>query len=113
MSAVFHGALSLAAFEAIAPRVSGATCMATVLVVRMDGGLTAMSRTPKVPKSAYGELSPEGCIIVRHDQRALWSAYADNLAQYGIKWVVFEDSQLAAALRWVQRRSLLRALPAL
>ena len=113
ISAVFHGSLCLAAFEAIVPRVLGEACAATVLVVRMDGSLTAMRRTPKVQESAYGGVSPEGCIIVRRDQSALWSAYADNLAQYGIRRVVFLDSQLAAALRWVQRRSLLRALPAL
>ena len=113
MSAVFHGPLCLAAFEAIAPRVLGATCAAAVLVVRMDGGLTAMSQTPQVPALAYADLAPEGCIIVRRDQSALWSAYAESLAQFGIRRVVFLDSQLAAALRWVQRRSLLRALPAL
>ena len=89
----------------------GVTCGAPVVVIRLDGSAHIMD---KVPEAGYqGKFSPEGCFIVRRDQFALWSGYAEKLAQQGIKRVVFLDSQLNQALRWVQRRSLLRALPAL
>ena len=112
MSAVYHGHLGLATFKALVPQVLGATRNATVVVIRMDGSVTTMARMPEVPED-YKGCAPEGCVIVRRDQFALWSGYAEKLSQQGVRRVVFLDSQLGAALRWVQRRSLLRALPAL
>ena len=112
MSAVLRGPLSAAAFGSLGPQVMNVTRGAPVVVIRLDGSAHVMEQMPEA-KEGQDYYAPEGCIIVRRDQSALWSAYADNLAQYGIKRVVFLDSQLNQALRWVQRRSLLRALPAL
>ena len=113
MSTVYRGPLCVAAFGSLEPQVMSVTCDAPVVVIRLDGSVHVMEQMPEAEKGHQGHYAPEGCIIVRRDQFALWSGYAEKLAQQGIRRVVFLDSQLNQALRWLQRRSLLRALPAL
>lgn len=107
MQADYHGPLCSRAFSVLAPQVLHATQDAPAVMIRMDESLTLMEESP--PPPGYRLDSPPACIIVRADQYTLWADYAIRLSTFGVRRVVFLDSQMELALLWLERRSTQRA----
>ena len=97
--AYYSGPMCIQAFEELRPRVVQASTGAACLVLRMNKSLSLMGSAPFV--QGYRPGAVPGAVIVRPDQYAMWSSYAQAMAQAGIRRAVFLDSELELCRQWV------------
>lgn len=106
VEAIYSGALSAKAFDALRCDVLRDTNPAPGVVLRMDRSLTLMSAMPKIPTGTYVPTAPAGAVIVRFDQYEMWAQYTRELAKVGVMRAVFLDSHAALAYSWAERQIL-------
>lgn len=82
-----------------------ATKEARVLFIRMDKVYMVTSHMPSVHCGHERINMAPATMIVRPDQYAKWANYATKMAQIGIMRAIFLPSQVAQALRMVDRLS--------
>ena len=97
----YSGPICASTFDNLRARVIESSAGADCMVMRMDKSITLMSCRPKLSGGTYPAGAAPGAVIVRDDQYALWSNYADAMADMGVRRVVFRDSQLAMCREWV------------
>lgn len=105
----YSGVLSRGAFSALEPMALDATYAARAFMMRTDGCVLAMSSAKGSESIRHKPDAPPGCIVTSASQVDFWKNYASALSEMGIRRVVFLDSQIVLAFRWLERRSLLRA----
>lgn len=97
----YSGVMSPTCFIHLRENVIDATQDATLLKLQMSKMLMVTDIPPSLTKDVYRANAVPGAVIVRADQYEVWRAYASRLADIGITRVVFLDSQLAQAQRWM------------
>ena len=97
----YSGPICVQAFDNLRARVIESSAGANCMIMRMDKSLTLMACRPKLPGGTYPVGAAPGAVIVRDDQYAMWSDYADAMADMGVRRVVFRDSQLELCREWV------------
>ena len=97
----YSGVMSAGCFAVLRARVIKATLHSRVLVIHMERALTALGDVLPIPRSTYGLHRAPGVIVVRPDQLALWSDYADRMGAIGITRMILLEQQQAQLPRLV------------
>ena len=101
----YFGPLSDHCFNYLRAKAIESTAAARVVLVRMDKSLMISSIVPALPEGAYRSNLAPGVIIVREDQKAVWTEYTRKVQSLGIMRVVLLPDQLALANQIVGRLS--------
>ncbi len=101
----YFGPLSEVCFDYLRAQAMESTADARALLIRMDKSLMVSSIVPALPDGAYRSNLAPAVMIVRPDQKHVWTEYTEKVQALGIMRVVLSPEQLSLAHQIVNRLS--------
>jgi hypothetical protein len=104
MEACFSGPLEEKSFAHLRAGMIAATDEAPALLIRLNKVLMMFSGPPAITDGTYPKNRYQvAAVVVRNDQTLFWFEYAERMANLGIVYRIFQESQEAKACQWIEK----------